>query len=136
MGTKENKPELEKQATGLSDEVLLALRGLTAKVRPDVWGFWSEALPNGPEVAEVRVSSILFDPEGNPVAIGIKHSEMTRVIEEHGDPTSPSAGCVGVRPSQELLVNVDGTDTWPPFKFDPNYKPPLSLTDPYDIPYI
>ncbi len=117
---------------GFSPEQLIALAGLKVAVKPGAWGFWREAMPDGPEVVEVPVSRIEFDGDGNPVAFGIQHSTMLNIIAKHGDPASNAADLIGIYPNRIAMVAADGQDVWyPP-------TPPKSNLpgDPFDVPYI
>lgn len=117
---------------GLSPEQLTALSGLTMAVKPSALRFWQEAMPEGPETVPVAVASIEFDEAGQPVAIGIRRSEMLRTIEEHGDVQSNSARFIAIEPKRVIRFTPDGENTYS----DHAVPKVQDGGDVFDAPYI
>ena len=126
----------QEQRTGLSPEQIAALSGLKIAVRPAVWGFWKDALnEDAPETVEVKLARVDFDADGVPEAVGFRYSEMSRAIEEHGNPNSPEAQLVGLQPERIYMLTPDGQDMYPPIRPMSELKEP-PIGDIFDSPYI
>jgi hypothetical protein len=125
--------QLERErSTGFTDEQLLALTGLRVAVNPSAWRIWREAMPDSEESVEVAIARIEWDANGRPVAFGIRRAEMTRTIEENGDPTSNSAHMVGLEPDRIFMLTPDGQDMW--FPATPSKE--AGGVDIFELPYI